>query len=72
MNLPEHPLIGKLVDTDWRKPAEQSLPYDEHNTNVDQRLLVVDARLSCYGDTWLFFKDRQIPQKEKRVCKVHE
>lgn len=67
-----HKLVGKHVDFDWRKPAEKTLPYNSSNKNVDQHLLVVDAYLDCYGDTWLRLEGRQIAQKEQRVCKVYK
>lgn len=70
-SVPNHSLIGKRVDFDWRPNKEKELPYDDKNRNVDQNLLVTDVKKDCYGDEWCYLENRSLPQSVKRVCRIH-
>lgn len=65
-----HPLVGKVVDFDWRNGKEKGTEYDASNMNVVQNVLVTSAKKDCYGDVWLY-SDNFMPQKENRVCKIY-
>ena len=70
-DIPDHPLLNKFVDLDWRSPKERNLPYTTMDMMIDQYRQVKGAKVDCDGKKWLYF-DETLPVLESRICKVHD
>lgn len=68
-DLVDHPLVGAVVDFDWRKDKEKHLPYDRLNLTVDQDVEITAVKLDCHGDAWCY-SDKFAAVNIKRVINI--